>query len=329
MAQYSLLWLSLKEKCSIRIIEELRYKEFEDFNKDYRQLIFKHVEEKFEEFEKQRAQPEVRSTSTLETAIKEFCSQRGKGILEKYQKQKSEVKIEWSILEWSISVEFDQSILIWHMATEICYYSKDEIANLSDEAKKCREFSLHMSRYMLYLLVISPFMLPAGIGFIRFRDTRAEAMEFFEEQRPTSRGEGTVPALLKLSRKICSCRSSSIVEVEQRRKEACMMLLEVRTDVPPMKVKGDRSKSVLFDACRLASTLNAISDSYLKWNLLKDMWLELLAYAACHCRGNDHARQLGQGGELLTHVWILMAHFGLTEQFQISQGHARARLVTK
>ncbi|GLT90398.1 hypothetical protein SLE2022_083320 [Rubroshorea leprosula] len=127
---------------------------------------------------------------------------------------------------------------------------------------------------------------------------------------------------------ISSCCSSSIVEVEQRRKKACMMLLEVRTDVPPMKVKGDRSKSVLFDACRLASTLNATPDSDLKWNLLKDMWLELLAYAACHCRGNDHARQLGKGGELLTHVWLLMAHFGLTEQFQISQGHARARLVT-
>ncbi|GLT90399.1 hypothetical protein SLE2022_083330 [Rubroshorea leprosula] len=201
MAQYSLLWLSLKEKCSIRIIEELCYKEFEDFNKDYRQLIFKHAKEKFEEFEKQRAQ-EVRGTSTLETAIKEFCSQRGKGILEKYQKQKSEVQIEWSILEWSISVEFDQSILIWHMATEICYYSSDSEKYLSDEVQLSREFSLHMSRYMLYLLVICPFMLPAGIGFIRFRDTRAEAMEFFEEQRPTSRNEGTVPALLKLSRKI-------------------------------------------------------------------------------------------------------------------------------
>ncbi|KAK7828887.1 hypothetical protein CFP56_029855 [Quercus suber] len=35
------------------------------------------------------------------------------------------------------------------------------------------------------------------------------------------------------------------------------------------------------------------------------------------------------GGELLTHLWLLMAHFGLTEQFQISQGHARAKLVVK
>ena len=32
------------------------------------------------------------------------------------------------------------------------------------------------------------------------------------------------------------------------------------------------------------------------------------------------------GGELLTHVWLLMAHFGITEHFRTSQGHARARL---
>ena len=30
------------------------------------------------------------------------------------------------------------------------------------------------------------------------------------------------------------------------------------------------------------------------------------------------------GVEYFSHVWLLMAHFGLTEQFQISRGHARA-----
>ncbi|KAM7468849.1 hypothetical protein LguiA_007032 [Lonicera macranthoides] len=53
----------------------------------------------------------------------------------------------------------------------------------------------------------------------------------------------------------------------------------------------------------------------------------MLAYAATHCRGRHHAQQLRKGGELLTHVWLLMAHLGITEQFQISQGHAGAKLV--
>ena len=103
----------------------------------------------------------------------------------------------------------------------------------------------------------------------------------------------------------------------------------MNTRVPPRKVKGDRSKSVLFDACKLASDLQAISDKNQKWEMVNNVWVEMLAYAACHCRGNYHAQQLRRGGELLTHVWLLMAQFGLTEQFQISQGHARVKLVVK
>ena len=40
--------------------------------------------------------------------------------------------------------------------------------------------------------------------------------------------------------------------------QACEILLNVNTQVQPTKVKGDRSKSVLFDARKLASELQAI-----------------------------------------------------------------------
>ncbi|MCD7447897.1 hypothetical protein HAX54_035828 [Datura stramonium] len=59
-----------------------------------------------------------------------------------------------------------------------------------------------------------------------------------------------------------------------------------------------------------------------KWKIISEVWVEMLAYAATHCRGNHHAQQLRKGGELLTHVWLLMAHLGITEQFQIYRGHA-------
>ena len=93
-------------------------------------------------------------------------------------------------------------------------------------------------------------------------------------------------------------------------------------------MKGDRSKSVLFDACRLATQLRSM-DCERRWKIMNRVWVEILAYAACHCRGNQHAQQLRKGGEFLTHVWLLMAHLGITEQFQIYQGHARAKLYAK
>ena len=59
------------------------------------------------------------------------------------------------------------------------------------------------------------------------------------------------------------------------------------------------------------------------------MWVEMLAYAAGQCQTNQHVQQLKEGGELLTHVWLLMAHLGITEQFQISKGHLRAKLIVQ
>ena len=97
-------------------------------------------------------------------------------------------------------------------------------------------------------------------------------------------------------------------------------------------MERERSKSVLFDACKLASELQAISDNLIRNRyslIISNVWVEMLAYAACHCRGNHHTQQLRRGGELLTYVWLLMAHFGINEQFQTSQGHARAKLVAK
>ncbi|GKV14887.1 hypothetical protein SLEP1_g25690 [Rubroshorea leprosula] len=238
------------------------------------ELIFYHVKKKSEEFEIPRKEQELRSTSSLETALWEVCSQRGKGRLDKYKEKIGQVD-----LEWSISVEFDQSILTWHMATDICYYSE----NLSDDVKLSRDFSLHMSRYMCYLLVIRPSLLSDRIDIMRIRHTRADARKFVKENMPTTSDEGGWAAALP----------------------------------------------TLLRKKWLASRLNTISDPKIKWDLMRDMWLELLAYAACHSRDSQHGQQLRRGGELLTHVWLLMAHFGLTEQCQISPSHARARLVTK
>lgn len=65
------------------------------------------------------------------------------------------------------------------------------------------------------------------------------------------------------------------------------------------------------------------------WEMTSKVWLEMLCYGASHCRGDAHAQQLKQGGELLTFVWLLMAHFGLGEQFRIEAGHARAKLIVE
>ncbi|KAK2640866.1 hypothetical protein Ddye_022629 [Dipteronia dyeriana] len=226
---------------------------------------------------------------------KKLCNSRGNWVL-----KKNDCKNK---LDWSVKVEFDQSILLWHIATDLCYYS-DSKNDQNFVANSDCEVSRLLSDYMMHILVKLPFMLPDGIGQIRLQDTKAEAKEFIQDRKFISN------------------------EV------ACLQLLEVDTRIEPSTVKGDRSKSVLFDACRVAELLQLIEedkqwDKQRKWKMISHVWVDLMCYAASHCRWNHHAQQLRRGGQLLTHVWLLMAHLGITEQFQISKGHARAKLIVE
>ena len=201
-------------------------------------------------------------------------------------------------LGWStVDVEFDHSILLWHIATDLCSYSDDD----PNPKSRCK-ISKCLSEYMLYLLVMCPFMLPKGIGEFRFRDTCSETKRFFQQ------------------------RSESI----SSRNEACRLLLEVDTEVEPKEVKGDKSKSVLFEACRLAKELKSLNmEMGEKWMMVSHVWVEMLCHAASHCGWIQHGQQLRRGGELLTHVCLLMSHLGLTEQFQILEGENIPKTIPK
>ena len=109
---------------------------------------------------------------------------------------------------------------------------------------------------------------------------------------------------------------------------AARMVLDVNAEIAPRDVKGDRSKSALFDACRLAKSLLELQP-HKRWRVIRVVWVEMLCYAANKCRSNFPAKQLSAGGELLTVVWFLMAHFGVGELYRIEAGHARAKLIVE
>lgn len=285
MAQYNLLSFSLQYKPLMwegaqqflgihDKLEQHRHTSFVSVSMELKDLIFKRFLEASKDADNRL------------TALSKF---RGGLVLEDEGRRPS--------YRWSDTVEFDQSVLTWHVATDICLRSgRDQQPPEGGSGTVAgRVLSEHLSNYMLYLLVMCPLTFPIGIGMIRFKDTCAEAKG--EEQRDPT----------------------------EDLNKYCKRLLQVNTEVLPEKVKGDRSKSVLFDACRTAKLLLSM-ETRKRWETMSHAWVEILAYAAMHCRGNNHARQLRKGGELLTHVWLLMAHLGITDQFQIKRGHVRAKL---
>lgn len=274
------------------VVEYLGAKEFLD---DWIYVSRQPVMEKlwaliFEELcEKSKAAESAEVTEAI-------CSSRGSFVLKSMELQsKTDVS---ELISYIDDVAFDESLMLWHIATELCY---SDNADADDRTVAFRQISKVLSDYMLYLLVMLPSMMSAvaGIGEIRFRDTCAEAKRFFD-------------------RRGLECSSSETGN-------ACIAIFGVNTKVPPVTVKGDRSKSVLFAASILAQKLNNFGVE--KWEIMSKVWIEMLGYAASHCRPDQHAQQVSKGGELITLVWLLMAHFGLGEQFQINKGYARAKLI--
>uniref|UniRef100_A0A0D9VAB5 DUF4220 domain-containing protein n=1 Tax=Leersia perrieri TaxID=77586 RepID=A0A0D9VAB5_9ORYZ len=325
MAQYNLIDYCLKDKPTFftGILEKLEwdynvrvktmwdsfwYTHHIDVSMVLKQLVFKQLKEK--------------ANSTADPmSYRRFGDHRGQWFLHRmgcYQE-----------LGGSVEVEFDESIILWHIATDLIFYDEqnhEDENNFKNKNKKspswwfcsCADYappanesdlndvehlpavSREMSNYMLFLLVMRPFMLTASIGQIRFGDTCAEAKNFFLRG---GGGDGEIAAAM-----------------------AAAALTKVKTEIDPRQVKGDRSKSVLFDACRLAEQLRRLERGK-RWRLVAGVWVEMLCYAAGKCRGNFHAKQLSQGGELLTVVWLLMAHFGMGDQYRVEAGHARAKLI--
>ncbi|XP_074324826.1 uncharacterized protein LOC141661728 isoform X1 [Apium graveolens] len=194
-----------------------------------------------------------------------------------------------SLLTYIVDIDFDDSLLLWHIATELCYNSDD--VDVDNDEEEYRQYAKLLSDYMIYLLVMKPVFISAvaGIAKSRFRDTCAETKRFF----------------LKYGK----------ARTQVDHKFACSLILSVDVDIKPINLKGDGSKSVLFDACILAKEINQPCYRN-RWEIMCKVWVEMMFYAAIRCRALSHVQQLSKGGELLTLIWILMAHFGFGQQFQ-------------
>ncbi|CAL5381077.1 unnamed protein product [Camellia sinensis] len=222
----------------------------------------------------------------VETATK-ICSQRG----------------DWSLMQsccysqfkWSLGeIEYGKSLVLWHIATDLCFYGCRSSSDYYDFSEFCKT----ISDYMLYLLVMKPTMMVPVAGYW-----------------PQITLDTTVEAKRLLNKR-------SIRDHE----EACKAIFSVDTEYEPAVLKGDASKSVLFDACRLAKQLMEKKEP---WKLMSKVWIELLGYAAVNCETNVHAQQLSQGGELLTFVWLMMNHLGLGMQFHDEPVRTRYKVAVK
>ncbi|KAJ6921680.1 hypothetical protein NC652_015572 [Populus alba x Populus x berolinensis] len=214
-------------------------------------------------------------------------------------------------LGWSVTgVEFSHSLLTWHIATHVCYIDdsrKNGFANYQNCA-----MSRLLSNYMLYLLVQYPNMLAMELSGTRYTDTRIHLhrLLFFKNSHKENE---------KKWKEISMDKLDTLSFPEAQVKAFFYELLRgPSTMLKEIREQGEE-KSALLDGCMLAMSLQSLETldgwpNEKKWEMISEVWVEMLMYAASHSVWKEHADALARGGELLTHVCLLMAHLGLSKQ---------------
>jgi len=63
-------------------------------------------------------------------------------------------------------------------------------------------------------------------------------------------------------------------------------------------------------ACDVAQVLIDINDEAHRWELISEVWLEMLFYTALRCGSAFHYEHLSTGGEFIMHILFLMRRLG-------------------
>jgi hypothetical protein len=156
---------------------------------------------------------------------------------------------------------FDESVLRWHIATDLCCRLSPPPKGLDPLTYTYSKCAAGISNYMAHLLNCRPDMLMTG-----------SRQHLFSEALRSMDSMGRVVW-------------RSIEDAE----DAC-------------------SKHALIkEAWDLAKELVELGDDKTRWELMYRVWVGLLCYSASMCRGYQHAKSLGEGGEFLSFVWLVIA----------------------
>ncbi|KAH7546097.1 hypothetical protein FEM48_Zijuj01G0164500 [Ziziphus jujuba var. spinosa] len=175
--------------------------------------------------------------------------------------------------------DFDKSIVVWHLATEICYHS--ETGKQHPHPKT--EMGRILSNYMMYLLIMRSDMLSITTSDIVFLHASQQLRVVLKTGKYT---------LIRDEKTACE-------ELKTRN----LAVGPESAETEPTMVTKDWD--VLGDAKMLSEKLSQNENA---WDLICSVWMDMLCFAATNCGTNRHLLHLRRGGEIVTHIWLLQRH---------------------
>ncbi|EEC76724.1 hypothetical protein OsI_14745 [Oryza sativa Indica Group] len=228
------------------------------------------------------------------------------GVIRKNWGQRTMERFRWEPSDTYMGAEFQEGIIIWHIATEL-FLSRFNRVNDQNDAEPTMQAIKALSNYMMFLLVARPDMLP-GLAQNRLYQRswkflyeeiwpkviddptydhpcwiiRTMFKELFSLQRDEPNSDSWRPQGEKLGSKLLEVWRNYVNEEEG------------------VILKPEASRVIY--AVSLADKLKEDSQ------LLLEMWIDFLVYATNRCSRESHAKKLNDGGELTTVLWLLTEH---------------------
>ncbi|KAM3364283.1 hypothetical protein ACQJBY_014561 [Aegilops geniculata] len=269
-----------------------------------------------------------------------IASSHGKLAIEKWiedsHQDPDSTRIIGNALEDSINFDFPTSVLIWHIATDMCYYDGDKTSTDPEKSKK--QISRELSNYIMYLIFKCGVALTANIQVVlekthdkvrtrcifprrrqkKITDEDAvrniiEAMEKEDsavvgirkvEETVNEKEDSAVVEIRKVEETVNEPEDSTVIEI---------LMVEEQANQKEEQVNDNNAAAlpqILPRAYKVARELISINDESERWELIASVWTEMLFYIAPRCRASFHYEHLSTGGEFVTDVLLLMYFLG-------------------
>uniref|UniRef100_K4A8D6 DUF4220 domain-containing protein n=1 Tax=Setaria italica TaxID=4555 RepID=K4A8D6_SETIT len=219
-------------------------------------------------------------------------------------------------ISWSVNdTDFDQSILIWHVATDVylCCRRRQPAADGVEEAERLAKAVKELSDYMLFLYVVQPHMLPGPVRSTRYDNNCDDLVTLWEQHSTDQNMDSALTPRENLAR---------LLYREYRDKYD-----DDDASSPAVSVQMEDNNPhglAYIDAAGLAGMLlsegSGIPDVL---EMIAGVWIEMLCYATRHCSEVSHAKQLSSGGELVTAMGLLVeytARYGIHGEVTTKNG---------
>ncbi|KAM3373317.1 hypothetical protein ACQJBY_019992 [Aegilops geniculata] len=201
-------------------------------------------------------------------------------------------------LKDNLGVEFQEGIIIWHIATDLYLLDGKHTEMETMEGQPMYESVRVLSNYMMFLLVERPYMLPGLAQSRLYRRTCENLVKIWGPEGQTHQA----PSWRDMFRLRDGPNSRSSL---QRRKKLADMVQEKNPKAGP---ETPRLSYAIDVAKELASNDENLDRECSSLQVLLSVWMDFLVHAANRCSRESHAKKLSSGGEFTTVLWLLIEH---------------------